>query len=155
MRLILLGLFVLCLQAPAQILLRINDAAPVTISTEDLAKLPRHNAALNDHGKQVNYEGVLLRDVLTKGGIDVGQGLHGKQLSTYVAAIAGDGYQVVYTLADVDPTIADAGIIVADKREGQPLAPTEGPLRIVVPNDKRPARCLKLLREIDVVQLRK
>ena len=49
----------------------------------------------------------------------------------------------------------DSGIILADKREGQTLAANEGPLRIVVPHDKRPTRSLRLLREIDIVQLNK
>ncbi|HEX4808213.1 MAG TPA: hypothetical protein VH325_04750 [Bryobacteraceae bacterium] len=49
----------------------------------------------------------------------------------------------------------DSGIIVADKREGQTLAAGEGPLRIVALHDERPTRSLRLLREIDVVQLKK
>lgn len=136
-------------------MLRINDAAPVTIAAGDFVKLPRHTAVLNDHGKQISYEGALVHDVLAQGGIDFGKGLRGKQLSSYVAASASDGYEVVYALAEFDPTVVDSGIIVADKREGQPLAANEGPLRIIVPHDKRPTRSLKLLQEIDVVQLKK
>ncbi len=135
--------------------MRINDAAPVTIAAGDFVKLPRHTAVLNDHGKQISYEGALVHDVLAQGGIDFGKGLRGKQLSSYVAASASDGYEVVYALAEFDPTVVDSGIIVADKREGQPLAANEGPLRIIVPHDKRPTRSLKLLQEIDVVQLKK
>jgi len=135
--------------------LRLNDAAPVQIAAGGLAKLQRHIAVLNDHGKRIAYEGALMHDVLTMGGIDFGNGLRGKQLSTYAAAVASDGYEVVYALAEFDPATMDSGIIVADRREGQPLAATEGPLRIVVPGDKRPARSLKLLREIDVVRLQK
>jgi hypothetical protein len=110
---------------------------------------------LNDHGTQISYEGVLLHDVLAQGGVDFGKELRGKQLSTYVAAVANDGYEVVYALAEFDPTVMDSGIIVADKRDGQPLSAKEGPLRVVAPNDKRPTRCLKSLRELDVVQLKK
>jgi len=78
-----------------------------------------------------------------------------RQLSTVVEALAIDGYEVVFALADFDPTIADSDIIVADKREGQSLDAKEGPLHIVVPQDKRPARSLRMLQEIDVVQLKK
>jgi hypothetical protein len=135
--------------------MRINDAPRVTITALDVAQLPRHTAVLNDHGKQINYEGVLLHDVLAKGGVDFGSGLRGSQLSSYVAAFASDGYEVVYALAEFDPTVVDSNIIVADKREGQPLSAAEGPLRIIVPHDKRPTRSAKMLREIDVVQLKK
>ena len=151
----LLCLALACAQAPAQIVLRMNAAPPVTISAADLAKLPRHTAVLTDHGKQITYEGPLLRDILSRGGIDFGKELRGKQLSTYVAALATDGYEVVYALAEMDPSIIDADIIVADKRDGQPLAENEKPVRIVVPHDKRAARSLRMLQEIDVVQLKK
>lgn len=155
MRSILLLIAIAGAQASAQIALRINDAPPVTTSVADVAKLPRHTAVLNDHGKQINYEGVLLHDLLAHAGVDFGSGMRGKQLSTYVAALASDGYEVVYALAELDPTIADSGILIADKREGQPLAANEGPLRLIAPHDKRPARSLKMLQEIDVVQLKK
>lgn len=135
--------------------MRINDAPPVTIAASDMAQLPRHTAVLNDHGKQINYQGVLLHDVLAKGGVDFGSGLRGNQLSSYVAALASDGYEVVYSLAEFDPTVVDSNIIVADKREGQPLSAGEGPLRIIVPHDNRPTRSIKMLREIDIVQLKK
>jgi len=155
MRLLLICLLILSGRASAQIMLRINDAPPVNISATDLAKLPRHTAVLNVHGKQVSYQGALMHDVLALGGIDFGKGLRGKQLSTYVAALAGDGYEVVFALAEFDPTVTDSGIILADKREGQSLASDEGPLRIVVPHDERPTRSLRLLREIDIVQVKK
>jgi hypothetical protein len=119
------------------------------------ANFPRHSAVLNDHGKQISYEGVLLRDVLTMRGVDFSKGVRGNQLSSYVVAIASDGYQAVYALAELDPSIVDSDVVVADKREGQPLAANEGPLRIVVPRDKRPARSVRLLREIDVVELKR
>lgn len=124
-------------QASGQILVRINDGPKIEIAAVDLAKLAPHTAVLNDHGKQISYQGPLLHDVLALGGIDFGNELRGKQLSSYVAAFASDGYEVVYALAEFDPTVMDSGIVVADKREGQPLAANEGPLRIVVPHDKR------------------
>jgi len=154
MRSIPLCLLFACLQASGQVILRINDA-PATMTAADFAKLPRHTAVLNDHGKQISYQGALLHDVLAQGGVDFGKELHGKQLSSYVAALASDGYEVVYALAELDPTVVDSAIIVADKRNGQPLGTNEGPLRVVVPGEKRPVRSLRLLQEIDVVQLKK
>lgn len=155
MRWILICLVFACVQASGQIVLRINDAPAIQITAGDLAKLPRHSAVLNDHGKQISYEGVLLHDVVALGGVDFGKGLRGKQLSSYVAALASDDYEVVYALAELDPTVMDSDIVVADKRDGQALSANEGPLRIIVPHDKRPTRSVRLLREIDVVQLKK
>jgi len=154
MRLILLCLLFACSQASSQITVRANDKT-VKLDANSLADLPRQIAVLNDHGKQVNYEGVLVHDVLVRSGVDFGTGLRGKQLSTYVVATGSDGYQVVYALADFDPSITSSAIILADRRDGKPLDDHEGPQRIVVPQDKRPARSLRLLKEIDVVQLNK
>ena len=155
MRILVLSLFFACLPAHGQLLLHINDAPPVTLSPADFAKLPRHTAVLNDHGKPITYEGALLHDVLAQGGLDFTKPLHGAQLSSYVAALASDSYEVIFALADFDPSVVDSGIIVADKRGGQPLAANEGSLRIIVPNDKRPTRSVRMLQEIDVVQLKK
>src|SRR3954469_21188152 len=105
MRLLLLFVVAACLNASAQFVLRINNGAPVTVSADDLAKLSRHTAVLNFHGKQTTYEGPLLHDVVAKGGIDFGKELKGAQLSTYVSAVANDGYQVVFALAEFDPTV--------------------------------------------------
>lgn len=141
--------------ASGQIVVHVNDAPAVTIAAADIAALPRHAATMNDHGKQVTFEGVLMHDVLAKGGVDFGKELHGKQLSSYVAATASDNYEVVFALAEFDPTVMDSDIIIADKRDGQPLSEKEGPLRIVVPHDKRPTRSLRMLQKIEVVQLNK
>ena len=155
MRLILFVLLFAYGQASSQVIVRVNDAKPVKLDANNLAELPRQVAVLKDHGKQINYEGVLLHDVFARNGVDFGKGLRGNQLSSYVVAIGTDGYQVVYSLADFDPSITNSAIILADERDGKPLDAKEGPFRIVVPNDKRPARSVRLLKEIDVVQLKK
>lgn len=155
MRLLMLSAALACLSASAQIVVHVNDTPAVTMSAADLAKLPRHTVTMNDHGKQVTFEGVLMHDVLAQGGVNFAKELHGKQLSSYVAAAATDGYKVVYALAEFDPTVMESDIIVADRRDGQPMTSPEGPLRIVVPHDKRPTRSIRMLTEIDVVQLNK
>lgn len=139
----------------AQLTLHIGDEAPVTISQEDLSKLPRHSVTMNDHGKQTTFEGVSAQDVLTRPGVPLGKELRGKALSTYVLATGRDGYAVVYSLTEFDPAFQDSDIIVADKRDGKPLDDKEGPLRMVVPHDKKPARSVRMLERIDIVQLRK
>jgi hypothetical protein len=155
MRLIVVCLLVAGAQASSQVVVRVNDAKPVTLDVKALTELPRQTAVLNDHGKQVTYEGVLVHDVLVRGGVDFGTGLRGKQLSSYVAAIGSDGYEVVYALADFDPSTTTSKIIVADTRDGSSLNASEGPFRIIVPQDVRPARSVRMLKEIDVVQLSK
>lgn len=73
MRLLVFCLVAAALPSSAQLLLKINDATPVQISADSLAKLPRHSAELNEHGKTAKCDGVLLHDVLVAGGIDFGR----------------------------------------------------------------------------------
>ena len=42
-------------------------------------------------------------------------------------------------------------IILADKRDGKPLAATEGPFRIVAPGDKRPARWIRQVTAFRII----
>jgi len=60
-----------------------------------------------------------------------------------VVAGAPDGYQVLFSLAEFDPAFSSRVIILADRRDGKPLDSHEGPLRIIVPGDKRGARWIR------------
>ncbi|MFY9673694.1 MAG: hypothetical protein WAK13_04545, partial [Terriglobales bacterium] len=60
-------------------------------------------------------------------------------------------YKVAFALAEADPAFATRQIILADKRDGKPLGPKEGPFRIVAPGDKRPARWIRQVTEIKAV----
>ena len=139
----------------AKIVVQVGDKPELTLTQEDLAQMPQHEVKEVEHGNTVEYEGVLLHDVLARAGAPLGADLKGKALSTYVLASARDGYEVVYALTEFDSAFTDSDIIVADKSAGQPLNANQGPLRIVVPHDKKPARSLRMLERIDVVQLRK
>ena len=147
-------LFTLLVSAQ-QLTLHVNDEPAVTISPADLAKLPRQTVTVNEHGAEATFEGVLVHDVLARPGVPLGKDLHGKALSCYVLATGKDGYAAVYSLTEFDPAFEDSGILIADKRNGKPLDDKEGPLRMVVPHDKKPARSVRMLERIEVVQIRK
>ncbi|MBV8834563.1 MAG: molybdopterin-dependent oxidoreductase [Acidobacteriaceae bacterium] len=137
------------------ITVQVEDKPAVTVTAGDLTQIPRHKVVLNEHGTRIPYEGVLLHDVLARGGAPFGNELRGKALSSYVLATAQDGYQVVYTLTELDPAFVDSEILVADRRDGKPLDEKEGPFRIVVPGEKKPARSLRMLERLQVTQVRK
>lgn len=139
----------------ARITVEVDQKPELTITEEDLAKMPRHSVSVQEHGKTVEYEGVLLHDVLAKAGAPLGEQLRGKALSSYILATARDGYAVVYTLTEVDSAFSAGDLLVADKSHGAALPPEQGPFRIIVPHDKKPARSLRMLERIEVVQLRK
>lgn len=144
-------------QAPSAVLAVQGDvASPLMLTADDLAKLPRDTASVPapDGGKIV-YEGVPLFAILRKAGTPSGGKLRGKALATYVLAKARDGYQVAFTLGELDPQFGDEPVLVADKRDGKPLPEKQGPLRLVCPNDKEGARSVRMLETLEVVQIAK
>jgi DMSO/TMAO reductase YedYZ molybdopterin-dependent catalytic subunit len=128
---------------------------PVTLSPADLKSYPRTSVTLQEEGRSVVYEGVLLGEVLSRAGAPVGADLRGNNVASYVLASARDGYQVLFSLAEVDPAFTGSQIIIADTIDGKPLFDYQGPLRIVAPGDKRGARSVRMLERIEVVRLRK
>jgi DMSO/TMAO reductase YedYZ molybdopterin-dependent catalytic subunit len=130
--------------------------APVTLTLGDLAALPHESAPVTaEDGTKSVYDGVPLREILARAGAPFGKQLRGKNMTTFVLATAHDGYQVVFTLAELDTAFANEGVLVADKHEGKPMSAPLGPLRIVCVNDKAGARSLRMLETLEVVRVRK
>jgi hypothetical protein len=61
-------------------------------------------------------------------------------MALYLLVEAADGYRVVFAFPELDPAFTERVVLLADQRDGQPLATAEGPLRLVVPDEKRQAR---------------
>jgi hypothetical protein len=141
--------------APTSIVVRIAGKPDSVLSAEDLAKMPQHTMRVKVHEKEVEYQGVFLADILKSVGTPMGKDLRGKALSSYVLATARDGYQIVYSLAELDPALTEGDALIAEKSDGKPLGPTHGPFQIVMPHDKRPARSVRMLERIDILQLRR
>ncbi len=130
-------------------------AQPLTLTAEMLAAMPRAKATTSSNGIETVYEGVWLSDILKKAGLPLGNGLRGAALSTYVVASASDGYQVVFSLGELDPDMTDGQFVVADIANGKPLFGEQGAFRLVIPKDKRGARSVRMLTTLNVVQLKK
>jgi len=74
-------------------------------------------------------------------------------MASYVLATAEDGYRVVFSLAELDSGILESEVIVADTVDGAPLPAKQGPFRLVAPHEKRPARWVRMLKSITVVNV--
>ena len=127
----------------------------LTLSADDLAKMPRASVKTTSSGMETVYQGVWLHEVLKKAGVPQGGELRGKALASYLIAEAQDGYQVVFSLAELDPAFIDNEILLADTANGKPLFGAQGRFRLVVPKDKPGARSIRMLTKIEVVQVRK
>lgn len=128
---------------------------PLTLTADDLAKMPRATVKTSREGLETVYEGVWLHEILARAGVPQGETLRGKALSSYVLAEAQDGYQVVFSLAELDPAFLDQEILLADTANGKPLFGEQGRFRLIVPKDKPGARSVRMLTKLEVVQVRK
>ena len=128
---------------------------PLTLSADDLAKMPRGTVRTMNNGMETVYDGVWLHEVLKAAGVPQGSELRGKALASYVLAEAQDGYQVVFSLGELDPAFIDNEILLADTANGKSLFGAQGRFRLVVPKDKPGARSVRMLTRIEVVQVRK
>ncbi|MFL6450609.1 MAG: molybdopterin-dependent oxidoreductase [Bryobacteraceae bacterium] len=115
--------------------------------------MPRAEATVNDHGKSVRYEGVPVSEILKKAGAPMGDDLHGKALASYVLAEGRDGYQVLYSMAELDPALTQAKVLLADRMDGKPLPDSVGPFRLIAPEDKKLPRSVRMLEKLELVRL--
>ena len=73
---------------------------PLTLNASDLAAMPHERVELNEEDAGiVMYEGVPLQEILKKAG------LRGRILAGYVLAHARDGYEVVFSMGELDPDV--------------------------------------------------
>lgn len=125
------------------------------LTAEDLAKLPRAAVKTTSNGMETVYEGVWVHEVLKRAGAPQGPALRGKALAGYVLAEAQDGYQVVFSLAELDPAFIDNQVLLADTANGKALFGAQGRFRLVASKEGPGARSVRMLTKLQVVQLRK
>jgi hypothetical protein len=127
----------------------------VTFTAEELLALPHMELTATDphENKEHHYSGVPVRDLLLKVGAPLGESLRGPALRTAVLIHANDGYATLFALAEFDDAFSTRTLLLADSADGKPLPEHSGPLRLVVPGDKRAARWARMVKSIEVIAL--
>ncbi|WP_201314180.1 molybdopterin-dependent oxidoreductase [Dyella sp. EPa41] len=121
------------------------------MSASMLADMPHVDVTAAAHDESPStWRGVSLVDVLLRAGVALDKPLRGRDLALFVRVTASDRYQVVFALSDLDPTLGHSQVLLVDQRNGKPLD-KDGPYRLLVPGDKRPARWVRNVAFIDVV----
>ncbi len=129
----------------------VQGKPPLIIDAASLSEMPHREVKAGAHHEPESiWRAVRSEDVLQHAGVALEQPLHGKELASFVRVSAADQYQVVFGLSDLDPTLGAAEVLLVDQRDGKPLA-ADGPFRLLVPGDKRPARWVRNVTAIEVV----
>lgn len=139
-------------EKPATVKITGEVTKSLTIGEADLQKFKQSIVTRKDRdGKDHVYSGVVLAEILQSAGVTLGRDLKGENLTKYVLVEASDGYQVLFALAELDKDFTDRTIILCDQIDGKPLLPADGPFRIIVQDEKKPARCIKQVTGIKIV----
>lgn len=139
--------------AAATIRVLVDGKPPLTLDSHALAAMPRTSidTAAIHHEPPAHWQGVALEEVLQHAGAATGEQLRGHGLGTIVRVTASDNYQVVFSLGELDPLLGNEQVLLADTQDGHPLT-KDGPFRLVVPGDKRPARWIHNVTTIEVTR---
>jgi len=151
---VLSALSMLAAQAWAQQLTIQNDDGKQTVlSRADLEALPHVKVQATAHDVSATFEGVAVKTVLEKAGVAFGEGMRGKRLASCLLVEAADGYRVVIALPEMDPGFTDKQVVLAFLKDGKAMDSKEGPYRIVIPDEKRPARWIRQVTGLKIVDV--
>lgn len=142
---------------PSQILSITGEIPhPLQMDAQALAALPAKQVIVKDRaGHPVTYRGPLLRDVLAKAGLVIGNDpSHGHRAPLCVLVIASDGYRSVLSLSELDASLRDRPIILASQRDDRKLDSKEGPLRLIVADESKPERWIRQVSAIKIVAVK-
>jgi hypothetical protein len=145
----------LCATAAAAQTVRLTslDGSSKILTMADVAAMPHEAVTLHtEAGQAIEYRGVALATVLESVGAPLGKAMRGKEMADIVVVTARDGYRVVLALSDIDPAMRDEKVILADSAAGASLNEHDGPLRLVVEGDHRPARSERMVSDIAIVR---
>jgi hypothetical protein len=136
-----------------QLTIRALDGKSTIFTPEEIAAMSHKSVSVyNAHTKaNETYSGVPLADLLGKVGVPLGESVRGKLFLLGVVAEGTDHYSVLYALAEIDPSIHTGDVIVADSVDGQKLG-KDGAFKMVSTEEKRPARWVRNLTAISVIE---
>jgi hypothetical protein len=125
------------------------DGRAHAFGAAQLAALAQAEASLKaKDGTTHVYRGPALTSLLRAAGAPSSEALRGADMADVVMVSAADGYRVAFGLAETDPSIGKDPIIIAVTEDGLPLDAKEGPLRLVVAGDARPARSVRMVMTV-------
>ena len=124
---------------------------PVELKIGDLEKMELTQVKKNDKNQVEHiYSGVEMAQLLKAAGVSLGKDLRGEGLLKYLLVEASDGYQVLFSLAEVDPEFVSRKIILAIKKDSSLLPSDEGPFHIIIDGEGRGSRNVRQVTSVKV-----
>jgi hypothetical protein len=130
----------------------INNRAPKLYGAVEFARFPHTTIKVEGQNGDRVFAGVALCDLLAAAGVELGGEQRPAALTTYIWVESADGYKVLFSGAEINRFIGAGEVLLADSEDGEAVAKTAGPYRLVVVADKVHARWLRQVKAVHVVQ---
>jgi len=136
-----------------QLTIQTEGGKQTVLARSDIESLPHVKVATHGAENSATFEGVALKTILEKGGVEFGHSMRGKRLASCLLVEAADGYSAVIALPEIDPDFTDKQIVLAFLQDGKPLDAKAGPHQIVIPDEKRMARWVRQVTTLKIVDV--
>jgi len=150
---LLIGLLFCAALAQCQQLTIETGGKQTALTKSDIESLPHVKVTTHGPDATDTFEGVALKSVLEKAGVEFGRSLRGKRLASYLLVEAADGYRVVIALPEIDPDFTDKQIVLVFLQNGKPLYAKTGSFRPVIPDEKRMAPWVRQVTKLKIVDV--
>jgi len=120
-----------------------------TVTAADMRAM--HQASVTvPYGHKATFSGAVIGDLLAEVGAPSDVRLHGPPVNQIVIVTGQDGFTTVLSLAETEKSFRDRPIILADQENGKPLDAKQGPYRLVIGGELKPARSVYAVIEIEL-----
>jgi hypothetical protein len=146
------GLVALSLAGAAQaqsIVVKGPQGRVETVSAADIKAMHRASITV-PYGDKATFTGAVIGDLLAEVGAPSDVRLHGPPVNQIVIVTGQDGFTTVLSLAETEKSFRTEPIILADQKNGKPLDAKQGPYRLVIGGELKPARSVYAVIEIEL-----
>jgi DMSO/TMAO reductase YedYZ molybdopterin-dependent catalytic subunit len=127
---------------------------PLNLSLAELRMMPRYKFTVHQTNQpDAVFEGAALDEVVNASQPVVTRNCCSNVVNTVVVVKAMDNYQAAFLLTELDPKFGHQLILLADTLDGHPLQGSQGPLQVIVPEDKMHARWVRRVDRIEILHI--
>lgn len=120
------------------------------LSLTDLRELPHVSVTVHDLNSRQDekYSAIPLLDILVRAGVISLKDLNYPSPSSFLVLKGACGESAVIALSELAQSTSPSAILVADSIDGHPLSSNDGPLQLLLTNDKTRSRAIRGLNSI-------
>src|SRR5262249_37896459 len=127
---------------------------PLSLKLTELRAMPRITLkAREKNQEEATFEGVSLAEIIKRAKPRLNEKCCDNAANTCVIIHAADNYRAIFALPELDASFSDRKILLADLREGKGLADSQGPLKLIVPDEKMHSRWVRQVSRIEIVRV--